>query len=274
MATGTVRLPQSEIEKALAARAKHVFITGASRGIGEATARLLGEEKNYKFSLAARSYTRCLGICMDIGNDRANAVRLDLLDESTIDQSVVTAESRHGPIDVLILNAGINEPTPFEDLSPQGRDSFRKVLATNVTNSYFLAQLASAHMPNNGRIIFVGSVLGRMGVPGSSAYVASKHAVQGLVRALAHELAPRGIRVNAVNPGWVETQMATEAIARMAEKRGVPVQQMTQMMLAQQPIRRMAKPAEVASYIKFLIGPGGDCITGQGIDISCGSVMV
>ncbi len=274
MATGTVKLPQSELQAALAARAKHIFITGASRGIGEATARLLGEEKNHRLTLAARSYTRCLGICMDIGTDRAHTVRLDLQDEQSIDEAVVAAESRNGPVDVLILNAGINAQTPFDDLSPQGRATFRSVLTTNLVHTYFLAQLAAAHMPQNGRILFVGSVLGRMGVPGNSAYVASKHAVMGLVRSLAHELAPRGIRVNAVNPGWVDTQMAHDAMTRMAEHRGVPLQQVQTQMLSSQPIRRMAKPQEVAQYLKFLIGPGGDCITGQGIDISCGSVMI
>lgn len=274
MPTGTVRLPQSEVEKALQARARHVFITGASRGIGEAIARLLGEEKNYKLTLAARSYSRCLGICMDVGTERAHAVRLDMLDEQTMDEAVVAAESRNGPIDALVLNAGINIATPFDDLSPEGRANFRKVMATNLVNTYFLAQLAAAHMPQNGRILFIGSVLGRFGAAGSSAYVASKHGLLGLVRTLAHELGPRGIRVNAVNPGWVDTQMAHDGLTRMAEHRGVPLQQMTAQMLAQQPIRRMAKPQEVASYVKFLLGPGGDCITGQGIDISCGSVMV
>lgn len=274
MATGTVRLPQSELLAALQSRAKHVFISGASRGIGEATARLLGEEKNYKFTLAARSYSRCLGIAMDIGTDRAHATRLDLADERTIDEAVIAAESRHGPIDVLILNAGVNEPTPFDDLSADSRKAFRLVLETNLIATYFLAQVAAAHMPQNGRIIFVGSVLARFGAPGTAAYAASKHALLGLVRSMALELAPRGIRVNAVNPGWVDTQMAHDALGRIAEARGVTLQQQTAQALNILPIRRMVKPAEVAAYIQFLIGPGGDCVTGQGVDISCGGVMV
>ena len=274
MSTATVRLPQSELQAGLQARATHVYISGASRGIGEATARLLGEERTYQFTLAARSYTKCLGIAMDIGTDRAHATRLDLDDERTIDESVVAAESRHGPIDVLILNAGINEPTPFDDLSPGSRETFRRVLETNLISTYFLAQAAAAHMPQNGRIIFVGSVLARFGAPGSTAYAASKHALMGLVRSMALELAPRGIRVNVVNPGWVDTQMAHDALGRMADTRGITLQQQTAAALNVLPIRRMVKPAEVAQYIKFLIGPGGDCITGPGIDISCGGVMV
>lgn len=274
MAMSTVKLPQGELEKALASRPKHVFICGASRGIGEATARLLGEEQAYRFSLAARSYNRCLGIAMDIGTNRAAAYRLDLLDERSIDEAVVSAESRFGPIDVLILNAGINLPTAVDDLSVTARNAFKQVMYINVIGTFYLAQLVAQHMPQGGRILFVGSVLARIGASGSAAYAASKHAILGLTRTMALELAPRGIKVNAVNPGWVDTQMAQDVLNRIAAERGVTLQQQTADALSSQPIRRMAKPQEVASYLKFLMGPGGECITGQGIDISCGSVMV
>lgn len=269
----TVRLPQGELEKALAARPKHIFIAGASRGIGEAIARHLGEEK-HTFTLAARSYNRLLGLAMDLGTERAQAVKLDLADDKSIDEAVIAAESRFGPIDVLILNAGINLPTPLEDLSADGRARFRKVIGINLVGTYFLAQLATAHMAKGGRVLFIGSVLARFGAPGVSAYTASKHAVMGLVRSMALELAPRGIRVNALNPGWVDTQMAHESLQRMGEATGQTLQQATQAALNQLPIRRMVKTTEVASYVKFLIGPGADAITGQGIDLSCGGVMV
>jgi NAD(P)-dependent dehydrogenase (short-subunit alcohol dehydrogenase family) len=274
MAQATVKLPQSELELALAARPKHVLITGASRGIGEAVARLLGEEPAWRFTLAARSYTKSLAIAMDLGTDRAQAVKLDLMDERSIDDCVVAAESKFGPVDFVICNAGINLPTPVDDLSANTRQAFRDVLTTNVMGTYFLAQLASAHMPHGGRIVFIGSVLARFGAPGTSAYTASKHALLGITRSMAQELAPRGIRVNCVNPGWVDTQMAHESLSRMAEAQGVSLQQMTAQALSVLPIRRMIKPIEVAQYIKFLVGPGGDAVTGQGIDISCGSVMV
>lgn len=269
----TVKLPQSELMAALNARPKHVFISGASRGIGESTARLLGEH-NFNLSLGARSYNRLLGVAMDLGSERAHAIRLDLADTRSIDEAVVSAESRFGPIDVMICNAGINLPTPMEDCSEDARERFRQVMNVNVMGTWFLAQLASQHMPPNGRIIFIGSVLSRFGVPGSHAYTASKHAVMGLVRGMAHDLASRNIRVNAVNPGWVDTKMAHTGMQRMAKTQNKPVAQVMKEMLADQPIRRMIKPSEVAAYIHFLVGTGGDAITGQGIDISCGSVMV
>ncbi|MSP92882.1 MAG: SDR family oxidoreductase [Myxococcales bacterium] len=269
----TVRLPQSELEKHLVGRPRHVFISGASRGIGEAVARLLGEDP-HRISLGARSYNRMLGIAMDLGQERCFPVRLDLGDTTSIDEAIVASEQKFGPIDVLVANAGINLPTPIDDTTDEGRQRFRRVLDVNLTGTYFLAQRVIDHMPNGGRIVFVGSVLARMGVPGASGYVASKHALQGLVRAMAVELAPRNIRVNMINPGWVDTQMAHESLQRIAQASGETLQQTTAKMMSGQLIRRMIKPSEVAGYVKFLLSPAGDAITGQGLDLSCGQVLI
>jgi 3-hydroxybutyrate dehydrogenase len=129
-------------------------------------------------------------------------------------------------------------------------------------------------MPAGGRVILLGSVLSRKGAPGSYAYAASKHGLLALVRGMAEELGPRGIRVNAICPSWVDTAMAQQVLERMAQASGKPQSQVTAEMLASQPVRRMLKPSEVAAYISFLIGPGGDGVTGQAIDLSGGSVMV
>lgn len=269
----TVKLPQSALMDALNARPKHVFVTGASRGIGESVARLLGES-NFNLSLAARSYNRMLGIAMDIGNDRAHALRMDLTDTASIDDAVVGAESRFGPIDVVVCCAGINGPTPLDDCSAAAREQFRRIIEVNLIGTYFVTQLATQHMPSGGRVVLIGSVLSRFGVPGSHAYTASKHAVLGLVRGMAHELGPRNIRVNAINPGWVDTKMAHDVLKAMAAASGRTLQQVTSEIMREQVVRRMLKPSEVAQYVSFLVGTQGDAITGQGIDISGGSVMV
>ena len=269
----TVKLPQSELLDALNARPKHVFVSGASRGIGEAVSRLFGDD-NFELSLAARSYNRTLGICMDIGEDKSHPLRMDLSDEESIDAAVVAAEERFGPIDILINNAGLNMATPLNDSSAEGRQRFRQIIDVNLTGTYFLTQRVCQHMPSGGRVLFIGSVLARFGVPGSHAYTASKHAVMGLVRGMAHELADRDIRVNALNPGWVDTKMAHDSLQRIAASTEQSVQKVTVDMLGAQPIRRMLKPSEIARYVAFLVGPQGDGITGQGIDMSCGSFMV
>ncbi len=269
----TVKLPQGALMDALNARPKHVLVTGASRGIGESVARLLGES-NFNVSLAARSYNRMLGIAMDIGNERAHVVRMDLEDSTSIDECVTNAESRFGPIDVLVCCAGVNAPTPLDDCGQKSRDRFRKIIDINLIGTYFLAQLATQQMPSGGRVVFIGSVLSRFGVPGSHAYTASKHAIMGIVRGMAHDLAARNIRVNALNPGWVDTKMAHDQLSRIAKQTGRNLQDVTAEMMRQQVVRRMIKPSEVAHYVQFLVGTQGDAITGQGIDLSGGSVMV
>ena len=109
----------------------------------------------------------------------------------------------------------------------------------------------------------------------TTAYTASKHALLGVARCMAWELASRNIRVNVLNPGWVDTDMARDSLQRMADAGGKTLAQTTQEALSVLPIRRMAKPSEVAGYVKFLVThPAADGITGQGIDLSCGSVMV
>lgn len=273
MVKSTVKLPTNALLDALNARPKHVFISGASRGIGEATARLLGD-KNFNLSLASRSYNRLLGVAMDVGTKKAHAVTLDLADERSIDAAIAAAESRFGPIDVMICNAASHAETPLNDVSAPARTTFRRLIDVNLVGTYFLAQMATQHMPPNGRVIFIGSSLGRFGAPRTHAYAASKHALLGLTRGMAYELSARNIRVNVVNPGWVDTRMARDALQSIAKASGVSLQQATAHQIGQQPVRRLIKPIEVAAYLEFLIGPGGDAITGQGIDISGGAVMV
>ena len=269
----TVKLPQNALMEALNARPRHVFIAGASRGIGEAVARLLGES-TFNITLAARSYNRLLGIAMDLGTDRARAVRLDLEDSTSIDNAVIEAESAFGPIDALVMAAGVNEATALGDLSPEARARFRRNLEVNVVGTWMLAQLATQHMHHGGRVVFIASVLSRIGAPGSYGYAASKHAVLALVRGMALELSRRNIRVNALCPSWVDTKMAHEVLQRMAKEQGKPLAAVTAEMLGSQPVRRMLKASEVAHYVQFLLGPAGDGITGQAIDLSAGSVMV
>ena len=262
MTNSTMKLPQSELLDALNARPKHVFITGASRGIGEAIARRMGEN-GYNLTLAARSYNRMLGIAMDVGTDKAHAVRLDLEDQQSIDEAIVSAESRFGPIEVLICNAGVNLPTAIDDLSSEGRERFRKVINVNLVGTYFLAQLATQHMPAGGRIVFIGSVLSRFGVGGSHAYTASKHGVLGLVRGMAQELAPRDIRVNAINPVAGETPLLKSFM-------GKDTPEIRKKFLSTIPIGRFSTPNDIGNTATFLCSDEASMITGVALEVDGG----
>ena len=179
MTQSTVKLPTSALLDAMAAKTKHVFISGASRGIGEAVARLLAD-KNVNLTLASRSYNKLLGVAMDVGLDKSHVVRMDLADDQSIDEAVVSAESKFGPIDVLICNAGIHEDTPIER-ERRGR-ALRRVIDVNLVGTYFLAQAASLHAlgrTDHLRRLGVGACRRAEG----QRLRHSKHALMGLVRA-------------------------------------------------------------------------------------------
>jgi len=256
---------------------RHVFISGASRGIGAAVARrfVAGGDR---VTLAARSLEACTALAGELGAGRAMAVPLDVADASACDAAIALAVERFGPVDVLVGNAGSNTVTPAADTSEANRQRWRDVLETNLLGAFWLTQAAldgnGRPMPAGGRILFVSSVLGRFGAAGNSAYSAAKTGLLGLVRSLALELAARHITVNALCPGWVETDMARAGMEAIAEASGRSFDEVRQRSLRALPIRRMIDPAEVAEYAHFIAGTGGAAVTGQGIDISCGSVMV
>ena len=252
---------------------RHVLITGASRGIGAAIAEHLARDPNVVLSLAARTVTQLQEVSAKIGRERTLPIALDLQNDESIVQAIQTAQAKFGPIHALICNAGTNAETPFSDTSAQNLQRFRDVLQTNLVGTTWLAQHACAQMPTGGRVVFIGSVLGRFGAPGTLAYTASKHALLGVVRTMAHELSPRKIAVNAINPDWVDTDMARDSLKRMADHAGMSLADMTRRQMDQLPVRRMVQPQEIALYIEFLLSPAGEVITGQGIDMSSGSVM-
>jgi 3-hydroxybutyrate dehydrogenase len=128
-------------------------------------------------------------------------------------------------------------------------------------------------LSDGGRVINISSVLGRFGVPGYTAYCASKHAVIGFTRALALELAGRRITVNAICPGWVETEMAKDGMASGAAAMGITVDEFKAQAMSRVPIGRMIQPDEVASLVKFLASPSTSAITGQTYNICGGQTM-
>ncbi len=242
------------------------FVTGASRGIGEAIARRFAEE-GARVVLAARDRAACERHAEELRSSGAEvmAASCDVTDRGSIALAIATAVSRWGRLDVLVNNAGLGGPTPLDDPDDARWDA---IVATNLTAVFRVTREASPFLPEGGRVINLSSVLGRFGVPGFSAYCASKHGVIGLTRALALELAPRKITVNAICPGWVETEMAREGFRRIAgEEKG------RELAGRMAPLGRVLDPGEIAGLAAYLASDDAPSMTGQAIVIDGGQVM-
>ena len=196
---------------------KVAFVTGASRGIGEAIARRLSAE-GARVVLAARDVEACERHAVEMrgAGQQAMAVACDVTDPGSVSAAIGVAVARWTHIDILVNNAGLGGRTPLDDPDDARWDA---ILATNLTAMFRVIREASPHLSEGGRIVNLSSVLGRFGVPGFAAYCASKHGVIGLTRALALELAPRQITVNAICPGWVETEMARRGVSPLRLRR-------------------------------------------------------
>ena len=242
------------------------FVTGASRGIGEAIARRFAAE-GARVALAARDYAACQRIASEIAaaGGEAIAISCDVTLPASVSDAIAGVAARWRRLDVLVNNAGLGGPTPLDDPDDS---RWNAILATNVTATFRVTRQAAPFLPEGGRVINMSSVLGRFGVPGFSAYCASKHAVIGLTRALALELAPRKITVNAICPGWVETEMAREGFRRIAgEEKG------RDLAAKMAPLGRVLDPGEVAGLAAYLASDDARSLTGQAIVIDGGQVM-
>jgi NAD(P)-dependent dehydrogenase (short-subunit alcohol dehydrogenase family) len=244
-------------------RGKIIVITGASRGIGLGVARgfaVAGAE--LKLIADDEAIT---AVAAELG---AEGFHADITDEAAI----AGIFARLKRIDILINNAGIERITPLDDGSAATADTFRRILAINVTGTYLVTRAALPKIPRGGRIINTSSVWGRVGEPLFGAYVASKHAVIGLTKTWAKELGPRGINVNAVAPGWVETESALRSLNIMAERRGVADSALLDEILAGQALPGLMQPEDMAGPYLFLASPAAATVTGQTLGADRGEV--
>ena len=170
------------------------------------------------------------------------------------------------PLDALVANAGIGGPNGPDD---DGGDRFEDLVQTNVLGTYWCCRAAEPLLPDGGRIVVVASILARIGVRGYTGYCASKAGLLGLVRALAAELAPRRIQVNAVCPGWVDTEMAWQGLDAMSGTREEAFAEA----MREVPLRRMSKPPEIAATVAWLLSDDALGVTGQAIDHNNGAWM-
>ena len=251
---------------------KNIVVTGAGTGIGRAIA--LGMSKRgARVILMARNLDRLEETASQVRAEggEASTYSCDIRQKGEVEGAFSAAATAHGSLHGLVANSGIggaNMPGP--------EDRFEDLVQTNLVGSYYCLRAAQQHMapgPESRHMVVISSILGRFGVPGYTGYCASKTALLGLVRALSLELAGDGILVNAVCPGWVDTDMAWEGIDGMAQGMQVSREEAHRIAMGPVPLGRMSTPDEIAKTVAFLMSSDATSITGQGIDVNAGAWM-
>ena len=245
----------------------HVLVTGAGTGIGKAIAHRLSRD-GATLTLLARDLGRLEATAAEVGG--ALVASCDIRDQAAVDAAVEAAVATNGPLVAAIANSGVGGANAA---GPD--DRFEELVSTNLMGTYHTLRAAERHLAKDGprSLIAVSSILSRIGVPGYTGYCASKAGVLGLVRALAMELAPRQVQVNAVCPGWVDTAMAHEGLDGIAAGLGISKDEAYAMAMRDVPLGRMGRPEEVAGMVAWLLGPDGRGVTGQALDMNGGAWM-
>jgi NAD(P)-dependent dehydrogenase (short-subunit alcohol dehydrogenase family) len=247
------------------------LVTGGGRGIGRAIAKVLAGPDTF-VAVAARTRDQVDATAAELASlgGGSLALEMDVTSEASVTTAIGRLRGAVDHVDVLVNNAGVGggEPVEGSDIA-----RWRRTIDVNLTGMYVVTREVLPAMGAGGRIVNVSSVLGRFGVPGYTAYCASKHGVIGFTRALALELASRQITVNALSPGWVDTDMAAEGMQQGADATGKTFDRFRERALAAVPIKRIIQPEEVAELARFLSSPAAAAITGQTYNICGGQTM-
>ncbi len=230
---------------------RSVLVTGGNRGIGLAIARRMSAAGD-SVTITSRSGEEIPGLLV---------AACDVRDPAAVDQAFALAEATHGPVEVVIANAGT---TSDQLLALMSEDAFTSVIDTNLAGAYRVAKRAVRPMikMRKGRIIFISSVVGLLGQAGQANYAASKAGLIGMARSLARELGSRNITVNVVAPGFADTDMT----AKLTDEQ-------KQAIFSRIPLGRTASADEVAAAVQFLAGPDAAYITGAVIPVDGGLGM-
>ncbi|MGD9942979.1 MAG: SDR family NAD(P)-dependent oxidoreductase [Burkholderiaceae bacterium] len=250
---------------------RHALITGAARGIGAEIARVLAAD-GARLTLLGRRLDSLQSLAQQLPGGPHHAVVADVCDEAAVAAAFDEARARFGPVQILVNNAGQAESAPLQRTS---LELWNRMIAVNLTGTFLCSRAALPDMlaARSGRIINVASTAGLVGYAYVAAYAAAKHGVVGLTRSLALETARRGITVNAVCPGYTETDLLRESIANVMSQTGRSAEQARAEFTAGNPQARIVQPAEVADAVRWLCGDGAAAMTGQSISVSGGEVM-
>jgi NAD(P)-dependent dehydrogenase (short-subunit alcohol dehydrogenase family) len=250
---------------------KTVVVTGGGRGIGRAIA-LSFAEPGAHVVITSRTASQLEQTAADIRakGARATAIQMDVSDEASVAHGFGTLHGQVKAVHILVNNAGVGggEVVQGSDIA-----RWKRTIDTNLTGMYLVTRQIIPVIAEGGRIVNLSSVLGRFGAPGYTAYCASKHGVIGFTRALSLETLKRKITVNAIAPGWVETDMAALGMTQGATYAKTSFDEFKDRQIATVPIKRMIDPVEVAALVKFLCSPDASAITGQTYNICGGQTM-
>ena len=247
---------------------RHALVTGGSKGIGRAIAAVL-TRAGANVTVLGRDQGTLEAVVAS--GDADGYVLADVTDEQALQAAVEKARDRAGAIDLLVANAGGVESAPF---LKTGADTFRRMVDLNLLGIVNAVQAVLPGMVERGfgRIVAVSSTAGLKGYAYVSAYCAAKHAVVGLVRAVALETAKTGVTINALCPGFTETDLVRDSFTRVSQKTGRSYEDVLGEVLKDKPLGRLVLPEEVAAAAVFLCSPEASAVTGQALAVAGGEV--
>lgn len=251
---------------------KHAVVTGGGTGIGAAIAEAL-ISAGAAVSIMGRTGQRLRAEATRLGQSgRAQACVADVTDTASVTAAFAAASAAFGPVHILINNAGAAKSAPFTRTDP---DMWQEMLAVNLTGVYLCCREALPAMleAGYGRIVNIASTAALTGYAYTSAYCAAKHGVVGLTRSLALETARAGVTVNAVCPGYTETDMLKRTLENIVKKTGRGEDEARAEIAKHYPQGRLITPQEVANAVLWLCQPGAESMTGQSIAVAGGEIM-